>query len=72
MQGIKLVADGDVISFMFKGTSLGDAYTELIDSRQTGITLLAVSSVAASRSVARCRGRMPGLRRPPCGSMCRW
>ena len=43
MQKVKLVADGDVLSFMFKGTPLGDAYTDLIDSRQTGITLLAVS-----------------------------
>jgi predicted nucleic acid-binding protein len=43
MRKVELVADGDVISYMFKGVPLGDAYTELIDSRQTGITLLAIS-----------------------------
>jgi predicted nucleic acid-binding protein len=43
MRKVELVADGDVISYMFKRTPLGDAYTELIDSRLTGITLLAVS-----------------------------
>ncbi len=43
MRRVELVADGDVISCMFKRTLLGDAYTELIDAGQTRITLLAVS-----------------------------
>jgi predicted nucleic acid-binding protein len=43
MRRVELVADGDVISYMFKSTPLGDAYTDLIDSRKTGITLLALT-----------------------------
>ena len=43
MRKVELVADGDVISYMYKRTPLGDAYTELMASQITGITLLAVS-----------------------------
>jgi predicted nucleic acid-binding protein len=43
MRKVELVVDGDVISYMFKCTPLGDAYSELMGSRRTGITLLAVS-----------------------------
>jgi predicted nucleic acid-binding protein len=43
MRKAELVADGDVISYMFKRTPLGKAYTELIGSRRTGLTLLAVA-----------------------------
>jgi len=43
MRKVELVADGDVISYMFKCTPLGDSYAELIGTRPTGITLLAVS-----------------------------
>jgi predicted nucleic acid-binding protein len=42
MRKVELVADGDVISYMFKRTPLGLAYYNLIDSRPTGITLLAL------------------------------
>jgi predicted nucleic acid-binding protein len=43
MRKAELVADGDVISYMFKGTPLGESYSALIGPRKTGITLLAVS-----------------------------
>lgn len=43
MRTVELVADGDVISYMFKRTALGKAYAELIGSRRTGVTLLAVA-----------------------------
>jgi predicted nucleic acid-binding protein len=43
MRKIELVADGDVVSCMFKCTALGEAYSQLIASRRTGITYLAVS-----------------------------
>ena len=43
MRKVELVADEDVISYMFKRSPLGEAYTDLVDSQNTGITLLAVS-----------------------------
>ena len=43
MQKVELVADGDVISFMFKRLPLGDAYSRLIGETPTGITWLALA-----------------------------
>jgi hypothetical protein len=43
MRKVELVADADVVSYMFKRTRLGDAYSQLIGLRRTGITLLAVA-----------------------------
>ena len=46
MTHVELVADSDVVSYMYKRVPLGDAYSDLIGVRRTGITLL---SVAESR-----------------------
>jgi predicted nucleic acid-binding protein len=43
MRKIELVADGTVVSYMFRRRALGNAYTQLIGDCPTGITLLAVS-----------------------------
>jgi predicted nucleic acid-binding protein len=42
MQNVELVADGDVVSYIFRRKALGNAYSQLIGLRRTGITLLAV------------------------------
>jgi len=43
MQRVELVADADVVSFMFKRGSLGDAYSRLIGESRTGITWLTLA-----------------------------
>jgi predicted nucleic acid-binding protein len=43
MQSVELVADADVVSFMFKRGSLGDAYSRLIGESRTGITWLTLA-----------------------------
>lgn len=43
MRKVELVADGDVVSYMFRRCPLGNAYSELIGSHGAGITLLAVA-----------------------------
>ena len=43
MRKIELVADGTVVSYMFRRRALGNAYTQLIGDCPTGITLLGVS-----------------------------
>jgi predicted nucleic acid-binding protein len=42
MQKVELVVDGDVVSYIFRRRALGNAYSQLIGLRRTGITLLAV------------------------------
>jgi len=44
---IKLVADTNTLSYMFKRNALGETYRQLIDDRPTGITLLTVAELRA-------------------------
>jgi len=43
MTRVELVADSDVVSYMYGRGPLGKAYWEVIGERRTGITLLAVA-----------------------------
>ena len=43
MHRVELVADGDVVSYMFRRRALGSAYSQLIGHSDVGITYLAVS-----------------------------
>jgi predicted nucleic acid-binding protein len=47
MTPVELVADTNVVSYIFREGALGEAYLNLIDDRPAGITLL---SIAESRS----------------------
>jgi hypothetical protein len=49
MTRLELVADSDVISYIHDSGPLGKAYSDLIGTRRTGITLL---SIAESRQGA--------------------
>jgi tRNA(fMet)-specific endonuclease VapC len=44
---IKLVADTNTISYMFKRNALGETYRQLIDDRPTGVTLLSIAELRA-------------------------
>lgn len=43
MQKVELVADADVISFMFRRSPRGEAYSQLIGASPTGITWLTLA-----------------------------
>ena len=43
MTRVELVADSDVISYLYRNGPLGKAYSDLVGLRRTGITLLAVA-----------------------------
>lgn len=45
MRDVELVADTDVVSFMFKGGTLGRMYSGLMGTSNTGITSLAVAEL---------------------------
>jgi tRNA(fMet)-specific endonuclease VapC len=45
MTNVKLLADTNVISYMFRGSPLGDGYTTLIGGLPTGITLLSLAEL---------------------------
>jgi tRNA(fMet)-specific endonuclease VapC len=47
MAPVELVADTQIVSYIFKENSLGDTYNRLIAGRPTGITLLSIAELRA-------------------------
>jgi predicted nucleic acid-binding protein len=47
MSAVELVADTNVVSYLFNGVLLGSVYEELIDSRQVGLTGCSIAELRA-------------------------
>jgi predicted nucleic acid-binding protein len=52
MKQVKLIADTNVVSYMFKESPLGSEYEELIDSRHVGLTGYSIAELRRGAALA--------------------
>jgi hypothetical protein len=72
MISIQLIADTNVVSYMFRKSTLGAAYADLIDNRPVGLTGHTLAELRAGTVIGRWGERRLGEHnRFNCGRACR-